>query len=89
MYFPFYLYGGKKLRAQQTYLVKFPAQLLKILPGLNDATHDLPSTDVDDVVIEDVSKPKKKVRKGGTTRMQDPILRSAIERHAVKVAIDY
>jgi hypothetical protein len=34
LYFPFYEYGGRELRATQAYLAKFPAELIPVL-GLN------------------------------------------------------
>src|SRR4051794_17482925 len=36
-YFPFYLYGGTALRAQQGYLVKFPTELFEVFPSLQAA----------------------------------------------------
>jgi hypothetical protein len=39
-------------------------------------------------MAEDSERPKRRVRRGQVTRVQDPILRSAIENHAVDRAIE-
>jgi hypothetical protein len=46
-------------------------------------------TDGDDEVIEDPRQPKRRVAPGATTRVQDPILRAAIERRSLDVATEY
>jgi hypothetical protein len=94
-YFPFYLYGGRELRAQQGYLVKFPAELLAVLPTIDEAEvlahRSSPDTSVpeEEEVTEDSQPEGKTAPRGGVTRIQDPELRSAIENHAVDVAIEH
>lgn len=87
VYFPFYLYRRGELRAQQGYLAKFPAELFGLAPGLASAA----TTEADDhdEVIED-SRPAGSVApRGRPPRANDPVLRSAIERHAVEMAKEY
>ncbi len=88
IYFPFYLYGGRELRAQQGYLVKFPVELFDVLPNIDAARIDEPASS-DEPLSEDSEPPKRSVPRGRTTRVQDPQLRSAIENHAVDRAIEY
>lgn len=91
-YFPFYLYGGSQIRAQQGYLVKFPVELFDVIPGLAAARIDtdepLEADDLDDVQ-EDSQPPGKKAPSGRVTRAQDPKLRAAVERRSLDVARDY
>lgn len=90
-YFPFYLYGGRELRAQQGYLLKFPAELFGVLPDLETARVSAAADDSEppDEVPEETVRPRTRVARGRVTRVQDPRLRSAIENHAVDQAIDY
>jgi hypothetical protein len=93
-YFPFYLYGGSQLRAQQGYLVKFPAELFAVLPNIDAAqVQTASSTDSsvaqDEEVTEDGQPEGHPAPSGGVTRIQDPVLRSAIENHAVDFAIEH
>lgn len=88
IYFPFYLYGGQQLRATQGYLLKFPAELLDILP-INGLVRAMTARDLDADVDEETQPPKTRMRKGRVTRVQDPVLRAAIENHAVDRAIEY
>lgn len=82
-YFPFYLYGGKQLRAQQGYLLKFPRELFDVLPDLQEVraaeaqARDQRARELD---VHDSSKMR---------RTQDPLLRSALELHAVARAEDH
>ncbi len=102
IYFPYYLYGGTALRAQQGYFTTFPRQLLELFPQLgaaqttsqgllsqsqNQQPSASPPADDDGVIEEDA--PGGKALPGRTTRVQDPVLRSAIENWAVDAAIDY
>lgn len=86
IYFPFYLYGGRELRAQQGYLVKFPLELFDLLPSIGSARIEAPS---EEEVVEDNERPRRLVRRGQLTRVEDPQLRSAIETHAVEMTIEY
>lgn len=87
-YFPFYLYGGRELRAQQGYLVKFPVELFDVLPRLSAAKLEA-SGDSAQELTEESLQPKQSVPKGKVTRVQDPELRAAIENHAVDRSIEY
>ncbi|WP_433781587.1 protein NO VEIN domain-containing protein [Actinomycetospora sp. CA-101289] len=74
-YFPFTRYGDG-LRAAQAYLTKFPAELLGLLPELAEA------------MVLPGPPPSARPRKGAG-RLQDPVLRKAIEEHAVAVAKEH
>lgn len=87
-YFPFYVYGGSQVRAQQAYLVKFPVELFDVIPGIGAARLDS-LDDLADGLVEDFQPPKKKAPSGRTTRAQDPKLRAAIERRSLDVAREY
>lgn len=91
VYFPFFQYRPGEIRAQQGYLVKFPAELFSLLPELGAVTGDDREAAPDDTgeVSEDESPPGKRAARGRTTRVQDPVLRSAIENHAVDAAIEH
>lgn len=84
-YFPFYKYDSTHLRAQQGYVVKFPAALLDIIPGLGVVSTGVTPDPLDDLP-EDGQPRKKRAPRGRVTRVQDPVLRIAIEKHAVKAA---
>lgn len=87
-YFPFYVYGGRELRAQQGYLVKFPAELFEVLPNLTAAK--APATArAEAEIAEESLPPNRSAPRGSVTRVQDPELRSAIENHAVDRAIEH
>lgn len=88
IYFPFYRYGELALRAQQGYLVKFPVELLDILPKIEAArlvVNDDPAGEVE----EDGQPSGWRVPRGRLPRVLDPELRSAIENHAVDRAIEH
>lgn len=87
-YFPFYDYGGREIRTQQGYLVKWPVELFELLPELKPAMVGL-TPDLDDEVSEDARPPKARVPKGKVSRAQDPVLRAALERRSLDVARDY
>ncbi|UNK71732.1 DUF3883 domain-containing protein [Microbacterium sp. H1-D42] len=79
VYAPFQNYGGRELRAQQGYLTKFPAALVSLLfdlPAVGEA--DAPATR------------KRTARTGrGQGYLADAEKRTALERHAVRIAIDH
>jgi hypothetical protein len=87
-YFPFYLYGGRELRAQQGYLVKFPVELFDVLPSIGAARIRAPAVGPEDL-REDNERPRQRVPRGRVTHVQDPLLRSTLENHAVERAIEY
>jgi hypothetical protein len=87
-YFPFYLYGGRELRAQQGYLVKFPVELFDVLPRLEEARIS-GDGDAGSEVTEEGQSPRARAPKGKVSRIQDPELRSVIENHAVDAVINH
>lgn len=88
-YFPFYRYGKTRIRTQQAYFVKFPVELLSLIPGITSAQlgSEIQVEDAD--VPEDFQPSGKHAPKGRTTRAQDPKLRAAIERRSLDVALAY
>lgn len=79
VYAPFQNYGGRELRAQQGYLTKFPAALVALLFELPPG--DTPGT---------ASDRGRTVRAGrGQGYIADAEKRTALERHAVRMAIEY
>jgi Domain of unknown function (DUF3883) len=68
--------------------VKFPVDLFDVLPNIGEARiREPPRTDIE--LPEDTEPPKRLVPRGQVTRAQDPLLRSAIQNHAVDRAIEY
>ncbi len=78
LYLPFYDYGGRELRATQGYLVKFPAQLLEVF-----SLDSLPSAAAAKTAVE----PSRRSRRG-SGYLADVELKRAVERHAVRRAIE-
>lgn len=89
IYFPWFRYSGTQLRAQQGYLTKFPAELLTLLPELRAAETATPELDAADEVTEDDNVPRRRAPRGRLTRVQDPVLRAAIERRSLNMALKY
>lgn len=102
IYFPFYLYAQNQLRAQQGYLMKFPVGLFDLFPELTTARliesqeerfpgslEGPPDASHDEGYVTEEDMSGNRAPRGRTTRVQDPILRSAIETHAVDAAITY
>jgi hypothetical protein len=90
IYFPFYRYGTNQLRAQQGYLAKFPVELFDVLPELTAARLVATVTDeAESETVEDGCSPGAMAPRGSVTRAQDPVLRAAIECHAVESAKAY
>jgi hypothetical protein len=79
-YFPFSFYRPGELRAAQGYLTKFPAALVTAIPELNDQLS---------VHAEVSPATKAKGGREGLRRTSEPLLRKAIEVHAVKMAIEH
>lgn len=77
-YYPFSRYGDG-LRATQGYLVKFPAELLDLVPELREAMLAFATT-----APQAPARPRK-----GAGRLQDAALRKAIEEHAVARAKEH
>lgn len=76
-YAPFQHYGGRELRAQQGYLTKFPAALVAVLFPEGATTAE---------PVQTSASPR---RSRGQAYLSDAERRSAIERHAVQVAITH
>lgn len=87
VYFPFYQYRPGELRPQQGYLTKFPKELIDLLQL------ELPGAGAGQgggAEIEEQTQPRRRrVPPGSTTRIQDPVLRAAVERRSVDVAKAY
>jgi hypothetical protein len=89
IYFPFYRYGDDEVRTQQAYLVKFPIELFGLIPQVGSAIMS-PIASLDDPnVAEDYQPQGTTAPQGRPTRANDPILRAAIERHSLDVALEY
>lgn len=84
LYFPFSFYRAGEVRAKQAYLTKFPVDLIDLFPELEEVR-----SNPDQAPPEDDAGASKKPVKGGSGRIQDPELRSAIEKRAVEVAKDH
>lgn len=79
IYAPFQNYGGRELRAQQGYLTKFPAALVALIL-------QLPQVDAP----EPASYRTRTARAGrGQGYIADAENRTALERHAVRMAIEH
>lgn len=79
VYQPFFEYGGRELRAMQSYLTKMPAALVAVL---RDLGLDLPPA------TKGPRAPQRPARRGTSQgRQADPELRRATERHAVEEAV--
>ncbi len=80
LYFPFVFSDKRPVRTTQGYLVKFPAALLDVFPGLTDVPRqDLPPRG------KPPTDPPQPVS-GDTGYIADPMVRRAIEHHAVDLA---
>jgi hypothetical protein len=95
IYFPITRYGANRpanqqeVRAAEAYFVKFPIELLDVIPGIGAARIDAPLDPIDTDLPEDFHPPGKKAPAGRTTRAQDPKLRDAVERRSLDVARAY
>jgi hypothetical protein len=91
IYFPFFRYRAGEVRAQQGYLVKFPEELIGLLPRLESVRAEQTGS-VAHEAEEEENRPdssSRTVPRGRTTRIQDPVLRKAIEDHAVAQAVTH
>ncbi|HST49589.1 protein NO VEIN domain-containing protein [Jatrophihabitans sp.] len=81
LYFPFGFSDRRELRAQQTYFVKMPREVLEILAleDLGDVTGPKPGA---------TSTERKSAKRGGSGYIADSAVRSAIEWRAVNLAIE-
>lgn len=86
LYFPFTFYASGGLRAAQAYLTKFPRALVEALPPLAAFLRDSSAQAVPVPAKQSEGAVNVAV---GTSRVQDPVLRKAIEDHAVARAVQY
>ena len=90
LYFPFVFSDKRPVRTAQGYMVKFPAELLTVLPGLDAVPTGQPSRPGDRVGATErptrsgSSQTKRSAR--GAGYVADAVLRRALERHAVALA---
>lgn len=79
IYAPFQNYGGRELRAQQGYLTKFPVALVALLFELPPIDAPLPHHD----------RGRTARAKRGQGYLADAEKRTALERHAVRMAVEH
>lgn len=79
IYAPFQNYGDRELRAQQGYLTKFPAALVALLFGAQPGGGLQPTPDREVTALA----------RRGQGYLTDAEVRTALERHAVRLAIEY
>ncbi|RQX16710.1 hypothetical protein DDE19_14045 [Micromonospora ureilytica] len=85
LYYPFAFYASRPVRVMQAYLVKFPAAILDAVPELAA----IPRSRVPQPVRptpQPRSSPRRKARSSGSGYIADPVLKVALERHAVRRA---
>lgn len=86
LYFPFAFYDQRPVRVMQAYLVKFPAAILGAVPEL--AAIPRRRTPQVSPVPTGVPARRRARRSSGSGYIADPLLRRALERHAVQKASD-
>ncbi len=88
LYFPFAFFASRPLRAMQAYLVKFPAAILDAVPELSviPCTRQSPVPTANDRPT--AAGRSGKSRPGGSGYLSDPVLKLALERHAVARAAE-
>lgn len=81
LYFPYAFSDKRPLRTGQGYLFKLPAAILELLPAMASRRTPVPAQ----------STPLSNPRRGtaATRRKTDPALRRAIERHAMRWALEH
>lgn len=80
VYKPFYLYGGRQIRATQAYLTKFPASLVATVEALAGQAVGAPSLGVPRSATKPGEGRAPSRRQG---YLQDAVLRKCIEEYAV------
>lgn len=85
LYFPFVFSPTRPLRTAQAYLVKVPAAILDLLPNLAELTRTTPPGRKQRPRPVGPRRPRSRT---GAGYLADPILRKAIEEHAVRRARD-
>lgn len=86
VYPPYVMYGGQRLQAMEAYLTKLPAALVPIIEDLAGQLIAEPS---EQPSPEDSKPSKRPSRRAGQGRLQDPVLRRAVELYAVDRAKAY
>lgn len=90
LYFPFALSDRRPIRTAQGYLTKFPAGLVRELPGLAaefNLSPPAPSTGATPSPV--VGPPTARSGRSGSGWMQDPVARKAVENCAVDWTMRY
>ncbi|MFC4050000.1 protein NO VEIN domain-containing protein [Actinomadura syzygii] len=85
LYFPFVFSPNRPLRTAQAYLVKVPAAILALLPELAELTRSTPAANTP---RRTSARPRRPRSRTGAGYLADPVLRKAIEEHAVRRARD-
>ncbi|MEV4544542.1 protein NO VEIN domain-containing protein [Micromonospora echinaurantiaca] len=83
LYFPFAFYANRPVRVMQAYLVKLPAAILEAVPELADVPRFRPSRLVRSTPRPASGAVQKAEARSGSGYIADPVLRQALERHAV------
>ncbi|MQY02149.1 protein NO VEIN domain-containing protein [Actinomadura macrotermitis] len=86
LYYPFVFSGSRPLRTAQAYLVKVPAAILDLIPALAHIARPAPA---ERSARRSASTPERPRSRTGAGYIADPILRKAVEEHAVRCAYDY
>ncbi|WP_231639954.1 protein NO VEIN domain-containing protein [Micromonospora sp. NRRL B-16802] len=83
LYFPFAFYASRPVRVMQAYLVKLPVAILDAVPELA-AVPRVHASRPARTAPRPAGSPTRKARsRGGSGYIADPVLRQALERHAV------
>ncbi|TFC81154.1 DUF3883 domain-containing protein [Cryobacterium cheniae] len=85
-YAPFYVYGGRQLRAMQSYLTKFPAELIPVIESVGSLELD---AEPNDFPLLPDTKTTPNGHGGGQGWLRDAKLKVAIELHAVQKAVEH
>lgn len=92
LYFPFAFSDSRPVRTTQGYLVKFPAALLQVIPGL-EAVPGGPRRELSTPGVGEEPTPAGSERTGSSGRgagyIADAVLRRALEAYAVSLATAY
>jgi hypothetical protein len=86
LYFPFAFYASRPVRVMQAYLVKFPAAILEAVPELAAIPRVRAKPPLRPARETAASSPKQKARSSDSGYVADPVLKRALERHAVQRA---
>ncbi|MGC4796922.1 protein NO VEIN domain-containing protein [Micromonospora saelicesensis] len=85
LYYPFAFYESRPVRVMQAYMVKFPAAILDAVPELASIPRSRAPQPVRPTP-QPRSSSRRKARSSGSGFIADPVLKVALERHAVERA---